>query len=70
VGKCSYAPFSKCVTHYDTFNLTVAKMSWALRGAKNTFEKVLSALSTKLYYFPKKEHCKVAGVPVSAILQP
>jgi hypothetical protein len=45
-------------------------MSWALRGAKNTFEKVLSALSTKLYYFPKKEHCKVAGVPVFAILQP
>jgi hypothetical protein len=42
----------------------------ALRGAKNTFEKVLSALSTKLYHFPKKEHCKVADVPVFAMLQP
>ncbi len=42
-------------------------MSWALRGAKNTFEKALSALSTKLYYFPKKEHCKVAGVPAFAM---
>jgi len=45
-------------------------MSWALRGAKNTFEKVLSALSTKLYYFPKKEECKVADVPAFAMLQP
>ena len=27
-----YTPFSKCVTHYDTFSHAAAKMSWALRG--------------------------------------
>ena len=31
-GHGGYTPFSKCVTHYDTFSHSAAKMSWALRG--------------------------------------
>ena len=31
-GHGGYTPFSKCVTHYDTFSHAAAKMSWALRG--------------------------------------
>lgn len=34
------------------------------------FEKDALATPSKLYHFPKKEHCKVAGVPIFAMLQP
>ena len=34
-GSHGYTPFSKCVTHYDTFSTSAAKMSWALpRGMR------------------------------------
>ena len=35
-----------------------------------SFEKYTLATPSKLYHFPKKEHCKVADVPAFAMLQP
>jgi len=35
-----------------------------------SFEKDTLATPSKLYHFPKKEHCKIADVPAFAMLQP
>ena len=40
-GSRSYTTFSKCVTHYDTFSTSAAKMSWALRGGYGALPRCL-----------------------------
>ena len=69
LGSHGYTPFSKCVTHYDTFSTSAAKMSWALPRGMRLLRKPMPPCSVcGVYPHP----CKTAWptyFPQSYLLQ-